>query len=163
MKLIAYLLLIVVGLSVCNKQNDNGNITLKEFTTKAQKAGYNVTYKESLKVDKPDLSKFTDPYLFGKGECGLDDDTEFIRKLEEISKTNDIVPTADVAIRIAVAAWNNIYGKDKIENEKPYHAELKDSIWYVSGSLHKGMDFGGTAEAEILKKTGKILRIIHGK
>jgi hypothetical protein len=75
----------------------------------------------------------------------------------------DAVPNADIAINIAVSSFIKIYGKDIIETEKPFHAELKDSIWHVYGSLPSGMTKGGTAEADIIKKTGKIIRIIHGK
>jgi hypothetical protein len=76
------------------------------------------------------------------------------------------VPDEDTAIKIAIAVWIPIYGKEKIENEKPYIAELKDNVWYVQGSLpkQKGMIMvGGVAIAEIDKKTGAILRISHGK
>jgi len=72
------------------------------------------------------------------------------------------VPDEDTAIKIAIAVWIPIYGKDKIENEKPYVAKLKDNVWHVQGSLPKEM-LGGVAIAEIDKKTGAILRISHGK
>jgi Na+-translocating ferredoxin:NAD+ oxidoreductase RnfG subunit len=72
------------------------------------------------------------------------------------------VPDEETAIIIAVAVWKPIYGKEKIENEKPYKANLKNGVWTVTGSLPKGRK-GGVAEAEISKDDGRILRIIHGK
>ncbi len=72
------------------------------------------------------------------------------------------VSDKETAIAIAVAVWNPIYGKQKIESEKPYHANLKNGVWTVTGSLPKGAH-GGTAVAEISKDDGRILRVIHGK
>lgn len=72
------------------------------------------------------------------------------------------VPDEETAIKIAVAVWIPIYGKEQIGNEKPYTAILKNGTWYVSGSLPKGW-VGGVAEAEINKEDGKIIRISHGK
>ncbi|MDP3732228.1 MAG: NTF2 fold immunity protein [Candidatus Omnitrophota bacterium] len=72
------------------------------------------------------------------------------------------VPDEETAIKIAVAVWTPIYGKEEIESEKPYKATLKDGIWYVIGSLPKGWK-GGVAEAEISKDDGCIIRISHGE
>lgn len=72
------------------------------------------------------------------------------------------VPDTETAISIAVAVWTPIYGKEKIESEKPYKAVLKDGIWYVEGSLPESW-VGGVAEAEIAKDDGRVLRISHGK
>ncbi|MEA3347180.1 MAG: YbbC/YhhH family protein [Candidatus Auribacterota bacterium] len=86
---------------------------------------------------------------------------------QDVEKHNYIpecgyVPNEATAIKIAVAVWEPIYGIDKIKNEKPYIATLRDNVWYVSGSLPEGW-LGGVAEAEIDKKTGRVLRISHGK
>ncbi|OFW86393.1 MAG: hypothetical protein A2794_01455 [Alphaproteobacteria bacterium RIFCSPHIGHO2_01_FULL_40_8] len=72
------------------------------------------------------------------------------------------VPDEETAIKIAVAVWIPIYGKDEIEKEKPYKATLKDGIWHVTGFLPEGW-LGGVAEAEIAKDDGRIIRISHGK
>jgi hypothetical protein len=72
------------------------------------------------------------------------------------------VPDEQTAIAIAIAVWIPIYGKQQIENEKPYQASLKDGVWTVTGSLPKGFK-GGTAEARISKDRGCILRVIHYK
>ena len=72
------------------------------------------------------------------------------------------VPTADAAVKIAVAVWEPIYRADKISDEKPFHATLAKGVWTVQGSLPKGW-VGGVAFAEIAKADGRILRISHGK
>jgi hypothetical protein len=72
------------------------------------------------------------------------------------------VPTADVAIAIAVAIWGPIYGEERIEKEKPFQARLVDGVWYVSGSLPSGY-VGGVAEARIAQVDGRILAVIHGQ
>ncbi len=72
------------------------------------------------------------------------------------------VPDAATAIKIAVAVWEPIYGRDHIAQKKPFHATLKDGIWTVDGSLPKNSP-GGVPEAEIAQKDGKILRVSHGK
>lgn len=101
MKLHAFLIFWFVFLSFCNKQNDKGNITLKEVASKAQKAGYNVTYQESLKVEKQDLKNITDPKLFGYSDGRLGDDTVLINKIIKSSNiknkriSNDSFPDAE--------------------------------------------------------------------
>ncbi len=72
------------------------------------------------------------------------------------------VPSKEVAIKIAVAVWEPIYGAEKIAKEKPYRATLADGVWTVEGSLSKGSN-GGVALARIAKKDGRILRVTHGK
>ena len=72
------------------------------------------------------------------------------------------VPTADAAIKIAVAVWEPIYGAAKIADEKPFRATLTKGVWTVEASLPKGSP-GGVALAEISKADGRILRVSHGK
>ena len=76
------------------------------------------------------------------------------------------VPDAKTAIRIALAVWEPIYGIEKIKNQAPYKAELRNQVWFVTGSLEDECGrpmVGGVAEAEISKKDGRILSVIHGK
>ena len=74
------------------------------------------------------------------------------------------VPTADVAKKIAEAVWAPIYGKEHIEEEKPFQAVLTNNeVWVVQGSLPKRFDMGGTAYIEINKRDGRILKVTHGK
>jgi NTF2 fold immunity protein len=73
------------------------------------------------------------------------------------------VPTADVAIKIAVAVWEPIFGAQAIAEEKPYKATLAEGVWTVEGTLPKRYKKGGVALAEISKRDGRILRVAHGK
>lgn len=74
------------------------------------------------------------------------------------------VPDAKTAKRIAEALWGPIYGEDKIENEKPFTAELKEGVWIVQGTL-KGSNKikGGTAYIEIRQSDCKVLKLTHYK
>ena len=72
------------------------------------------------------------------------------------------VPDSQTAIRIAEAVWIPIYGEKQISTEKPFKAVLRDDTWLVTGTLPAGFN-GGTAEAEISKRDGRILRVIHGQ
>jgi hypothetical protein len=73
------------------------------------------------------------------------------------------VPDEKTAIAIAVAVWVPIYGEKQIKNQKPYKAELRDGIWYVSGSFKNDGWSGGVAEAEIVKDDARVIRVTHGK
>jgi NTF2 fold immunity protein len=79
------------------------------------------------------------------------------------SPPNGIVPDAATAIKIAVAIWEPIYGKEKILQEKPYKAVLVNGIWIVEGTLSKKYKLGGVAVAEIVKTDGRVLRVSHGR
>jgi len=72
------------------------------------------------------------------------------------------VPTAKVAISIALAVAAPIYSRHILESEKPYTATLENGIWIVRGSLKKDYK-GGTLECRISKQTGQIVRLIHWK
>ncbi|MGL1958895.1 MAG: YbbC/YhhH family protein [Colwellia sp.] len=72
------------------------------------------------------------------------------------------VPDPETAIAIAAAVWSPIYGKEKIESQKPFTVKLIDGVWHVDGTKTEHR-FGGTAHAEITKSDGKILNVIHGK
>jgi len=77
------------------------------------------------------------------------------------------VPNEETAIRIAEAVWIPIYGKEKIEGEKPFRARLQDGVWTVVGTLPRRKNgrrtAGGVAIAEIAKRDGRVLRVSHGK
>jgi len=79
-----------------------------------------------------------------------------------VSPKDGFVPTAEVAIRIAVAVWEPIYGAANIERQKPYRAKLTDGVWTVEGSLPPGW-LGGVALAEISQSDARILRVSHGR
>ena len=72
------------------------------------------------------------------------------------------VPDSATAARIAEAVWIPIYGEEHIRRERPYHASLEGDVWRVVGYLPPN-HVGGTAVAEISKRDGRILRVIHSK
>ena len=74
------------------------------------------------------------------------------------------VPDRATAIGIARAVLIPIYGQEQIRREEPLVAEEKPDRWLVTGTL-KCSPFctGGTAEIEIAKSDGRILRVIHGQ
>lgn len=71
------------------------------------------------------------------------------------------VPDKATAIKIAEAIWMPIYGNN-IYDMKPFNAKLKNGVWTVTGTL-PGQMKGGVPVAEILKDTGEIIRVSHGK
>ncbi|HPT14446.1 MAG TPA: YbbC/YhhH family protein [Bacteroidales bacterium] len=73
-----------------------------------------------------------------------------------------LIPNDEVAIKIAEPILFNIYGKNKIVNEKPYRISLIDNYWLIMGSLSKNTD-GGVFEIVINAKDGKIIGVSHGK
>ena len=73
---------------------------------------------------------------------------------------NGYVPDKETAIKIAEAIWQPIYG-DKINNSRPFVAELKGKVWVVQGTLHSQK--GGVPYIEIQKSDCKILKMYHGK
>ena len=75
---------------------------------------------------------------------------------------NGFVPDAATAARIAEAVWIPIYGAEQIAKEKPFKATLKGDVWTVTGALSPDT-VGGVAEANVSKRDGRILRVIHGQ
>jgi hypothetical protein len=81
------------------------------------------------------------------------------------------VPDSTMAVKIAEAMLIPVYGKEKIESERPFKATLENGVWTVNGTLYcpdgKGgvttECVGGTAEAKLSKADGRVLRMIHYK
>jgi hypothetical protein len=73
-----------------------------------------------------------------------------------------LVSTPDMAFRIAELVLNNIYGKQKIDAEKPFSINLENDIWVIEGHLEAEY-LGGVAYIEIRKSNGEILKVIHSK
>ena len=74
----------------------------------------------------------------------------------------DIVADSLSAMLIAKAAWYPLYGKEKIENEKPFQVTEYKKYWKVEGSLPDG-HLGGTAHIVIRKSDGKVMIVWHEK
>jgi hypothetical protein len=83
----------------------------------------------------------------------------------------EYVPDSDTAVKIAEAVLMPVYGKSKIESERPFTAKLKDGVWKVSGTLHcfdrngreTEMCVGGVAVVELSKADARIISMTHYK
>ena len=85
-------------------------------------------------------------------------DTNFVRSNPQ---KDGFVPDDTTAIKIAVAIWLPIYGK-QIYESTPFLAILRnDSIWEVTGTINTTE--GGAPFAFIQKSNGKILDVYHEK
>lgn len=73
-----------------------------------------------------------------------------------------LFPKEENAINYAEIVLFELYGKDKIEFEKPYQIYLIDDYWIIFGTLPKGY-IGGVFELVFDSWNGKVLRISHGK
>jgi hypothetical protein len=92
---------------------------------------------------------------------------QFVQKNGVIPKDGYVpkggfVPDVKTAIAIGLAVLTPIYGREVIDGQKPFEATLVGDVWVVMGTLKSGA-VGGVAEIDISKKTGTILRVIHGK
>jgi hypothetical protein len=81
---------------------------------------------------------------------------------ESFRPKDGFVPDEETAIRIAVAIWEPIYGKDEIARQRPYHATPANGVWTVTGSIPKNIP-GGVAVAELSQVDARVLRVSHGR
>ena len=80
---------------------------------------------------------------------------------EPFVPADGFVPDEATAMQIVQAVLNPIYG-NQIEGEKPYNTKLVNGVWIITGSLPPNA-VGGVFEIWINKKTGAIVRVIHGQ
>jgi hypothetical protein len=71
------------------------------------------------------------------------------------------VPSPEIAFQIAEIVFNNIYGREHIEKEKPFFINLENDIWIIEGTSYTRK--GGVAYMEMRKNNGEILKVCHGK
>jgi len=72
---------------------------------------------------------------------------------------NGVVPDEQTAKRIAEAVWTPVYGEDRVAAQAPLKAELKASIWIVSGSASDET----ALHAFIFKANGGVIAIGEGQ
>lgn len=72
-----------------------------------------------------------------------------------------IIPDKETAIEIAEKILFKVYGKENIEEQKPYEIYLIDGYWIMFGTLH--YDVGGTFLIVMDSKNGEVINIGHGK
>ena len=73
-----------------------------------------------------------------------------------------VIPDEGTAVKVAEAVFLPIFGQEEVTKFQPYHAQLKDDIWTVYGTL-KPSSRGGTPQLRIQKKDGKVLEIWHSQ
>jgi hypothetical protein len=73
-----------------------------------------------------------------------------------------IVPDETTAVKIAEAVLPPIFGKEEVARYEPYHAQLKDGVWTVYGTLKPGSR-GGTPQMTVQKKDGKVIEVWHSQ
>jgi hypothetical protein len=81
------------------------------------------------------------------------------------------IPDSTTALKVAQAVLIPVYGKEKIESERPFKATLENGVWTIDGTLHcldgKGgvttLCGAGTAEVNLSEADGRVLKMIHYK
>ena len=73
-----------------------------------------------------------------------------------------LIRSSSTAIAMAEPILFDIFGMDRILQEKPYEVYNIDGYWYISGTIPKGMH-GGAFEIIISAKNGEIIRLTHYK
>ncbi len=73
-----------------------------------------------------------------------------------------LLPKKGNAVEYAENILFELYGKEKVESEKPYQIYLINDYWVMTGTLKTGTK-GGTFELVFDSWNGKILLLKHGK
>jgi hypothetical protein len=63
---------------------------------------------------------------------------------------------------IAERALNAKMPPEYVDKYKPYHAEFRDGVWHVFGTLPGG-GVGGTPEARVRDSDGEVLQVFHSQ
>jgi hypothetical protein len=85
----------------------------------------------------------------------------------------DYVPNAQTAVAIAEAVLVPVYGRQKVQSERPYKAVLSGDVWRVSGTLYCSNGepqsetnptcAGGVAVVELSEYDAHIISMTHYK
>lgn len=146
---------------------------LQHLLTRSRKANV-VLVGEFYGSQKPDEKlppAIKENYRPGWGHLGAFRTKIVVAEIESVSPVNSPKVDEVTAISIAEKALAKIYGKDKINSEKPFRAGLSNGVWHVGGTLHckdmNGNDttvcVGGVAMADVRESDGKVLRTGHTK
>ncbi|WP_100616386.1 YbbC/YhhH family protein [Confluentibacter citreus] len=73
-----------------------------------------------------------------------------------------LIPKKENAVKYAEIILFELYGKEKIEAEKPYKINLINDYWVITGTLSAEM-IGGVFEIVFDSWNGKVLTLEHGK
>jgi hypothetical protein len=78
------------------------------------------------------------------------------------SPTDGLVPTKEVATRIAEAVLAPLYGIENIQRQKPFKVNLSAGVWTVEGSYQAGKPTG-IALVQLRQEDGQLLQVTHGQ
>jgi hypothetical protein len=73
-----------------------------------------------------------------------------------------IIPDEITAVKIAEVVFPRIFEEEEVAKYLPYHAQLKDGVWEVYGTLKPGSR-GGTPQMTIQRKDGKVIDVWHSQ
>jgi hypothetical protein len=94
------------------------------------------------------------------------DRDEFVFVKRQLKETDSFlpregyVPDKETAVAIGYAVALPVYGREAMDAENPFRAELESGKWTVLGTFH-GKGEGGTVVVQIDKIGGKILYLSH--
>ncbi|QOW09572.1 hypothetical protein Q73A0000_03930 [Kaistella flava (ex Peng et al. 2021)] len=91
-------------------------------------------------------------------ESTLNDTT----KIAILDKNELLIKDENTAIKVAEPILFEIYGKKKIEDEKPYEAYLIKNYWVINGTINR-FSFGGAFSIIIDARNSKIINVTHYK
>ena len=83
-------------------------------------------------------------------------------KLAILDKNELLIKEENTAIKVAEPILFEIYGKSKIEDEKPYEAYLINNYWVINGTINR-FSFGGAFSIIIDARNSKVVNVIHYK
>lgn len=73
-----------------------------------------------------------------------------------------IIPDEITAVKVAEVVFPGIFGQEEVAKYLPYHAQLRDGVWEVYGTLKPGSR-GGTPQMTIQKKDGRVIDVWHSQ
>jgi hypothetical protein len=73
-----------------------------------------------------------------------------------------VVPDEATAVKIAEAVFPPIFGTEEVAKYFPYHAQIKEGVWTVYGTLKPGSR-GGTPMLRIEKQDARVLEVWHSQ
>lgn len=74
---------------------------------------------------------------------------------------NGVIPDEITAVAVAQAVFRPVFGEEYTKTFLPYHAEFRDGVWTVYGTLSPRGAHGGTPQLRINKRDGAVLEIWH--
>lgn len=86
------------------------------------------------------------------------------REGKDYFKIKNVIPDEKTASEVAYIYFCNYFGTDIIKEEFPLLVTSIEDYWHVQGSFNHGKGWvGGVAEIAMMKRTGKVIYLIHGK